>query len=65
MTLVLQEVRCPACRGSWDLDAKEFVAAGDTLTCKYGCGPFTATAETVTCCMEDIHGMVQLSLPGG
>ena len=62
MTILLQEVKCPRCRSGWDLQENEVVALGETLECKFGCGPFTATAETVTCCMEDVFGMVQLSL---
>lgn len=64
MEMVLQEAKCPVCRGSWDLKDKQFVRAGDTVECKFGCGPFTASNETITCCMEDATGMVEVSLPG-
>lgn len=64
MVMVLQEAQCPACRGSWDLKEAEFVRAGDTLECRFGCGPFIASNETITCCMEDATGMVETSLPG-
>ena len=64
MILVLQEAKCPVCRGSWDLTEEEFVRAGDAVECKFGCGPFTANSETITCCMEDANGMISTSLPG-
>ena len=60
--MVLQEARCPACRGVWDLEEKDFVAAGDTVMCKFGCGPFVADAATVLCCLEDADGMLQMPL---
>ena len=60
--MVHQEARCPACRANWDLNEKEFVAPGDTITCKNGCGPFTANAETVMCCLEDANGLLQMPL---
>ena len=62
MTILLQEVKCPHCRSGWDLQANEIVTVGETLTCRFGCGTFTASPETVLCCTEDVHGMVQLSL---
>ena len=62
MNILLQEVKCPRCRSGWDLTDKETVALGETINCKFGCGSFEATPETVTCCLEDGYGMVQLSL---
>jgi hypothetical protein len=62
--MVLQEAKCPVCRGSWDLKEADFVRAGDRVECKFGCGPFKASKETITCCMEDASGMVETSLPG-
>ena len=64
MTILLQEVKCPHCGAGWDLHENEFVAHGETLTCRFGCAPFAASADTVTCCTEDVHGMVQLGLRG-
>ncbi len=62
MTTLLQEVKCPHCGAGWDLHDDAFVSHGDTLQCRSGCAPFVASSETVTCCMEDMHGMVQLAL---
>ena len=62
MNILLQEVKFPKCRGGWDLEEKVAVALGQMIECKFGCGPFEATPATVTCCMEDAFGMVQLSL---
>ena len=60
--MVHQEARCPVCRAAFDLAQKDFVALGQSINCKNGCGPFTASGDTVTCCMEDADGMVQLPL---
>ena len=62
MNILLQEVKCPHCRAGWDLDEKHAVALGEMIECKFGCGTFEATPATVTCCLEDAFGMVQLSL---
>lgn len=61
--MLMQEVRCPVCRGTWELEEKEYVAVGDALSCKYGCGSFNATRETVNCCLEDADGIVFMGLP--
>ena len=61
--MVAQEVRCPNCKHSWDLDRSHFVSAGDTLTCRRGCGEFIADASTVTCCVEQADGLLELPLP--
>ena len=62
MSMVLQEAKCPVCCASWDLQPPEFVVAGDVLECRHGCGPFKAGPTTVTCCMEDAHGMIEVPL---
>jgi hypothetical protein len=61
--ILLQEAKCPTCRVTWDLENK-FVEAGDTIACKNGCAPFSATSDTVMCCLEDAHGMLQMPLRG-
>jgi hypothetical protein len=60
--MVHQEARCPVCRAAFDLEAKDFVALGQSIECKNGCGPFAASAATVICCLEDADGMVQMPL---
>ena len=64
MVMVYQEAQCPKCRSSWELKPNEFVSVGDSVACRNGCGPFTATSDTITCCMEDAHGMVETALRG-
>ena len=65
MTILFQEATCPACRASWDIPRGDFVKAGDAVLCKFGCGAFTANTETITCCGEDVHGLVEVFLRTG
>ena len=59
--MVMQELRCPVCRVSWDID-KDFVKLDDAIPCKNGCGAFTANADTVVCTLEDRDGLLQTPL---
>lgn len=61
--MIAQEVQCPRCRGSWDLPRTEFVAAGDTLACRFGCGEFAADGRSVRCCVEQADGLLEMPLP--
>ena len=40
----------------------KFVAFGEQLTCTHGCGEFAATGDTVSCCLEDLFGLVLMPL---
>ncbi|HYC48738.1 MAG TPA: hypothetical protein VED01_24945 [Burkholderiales bacterium] len=61
-SMLLQEVTCPHCKWSWELDRAHFVAVGDVIRCVRGCGDFRASASTVTCCIEDGEGLAELPL---
>ena len=60
--MLFQEAKCPACRATWDVPEKNFVRAGESISCRNGCGPFVANAETVLCCLEDADGLLQMPL---
>lgn len=61
--MISQEVRCPWCRHTWDLSRAAFVGAGERITCRHGCGDWIADANSVTCCVEGVDGLLEIPLP--
>jgi hypothetical protein len=62
LALISQDVWCPKCKHMWQLYREELVSRGDAARCR-SCGhEFTASAETVTCCVEDGEGLREVPL---
>ena len=63
ISMISQETWCPHCRHSSNLERAQFVSRGDTMRCEACNKEFTATPETVMCCVEDGEGLRELPLP--
>ena len=56
--ILWQQIACPRCGCSWDVETGKTVTYGQVITCVAGCGTFAADENSVQCCIEDANGLL-------